>query len=31
VAADPHEIGGVFARCRLSLWEIIKASPVLIP
>ena len=28
---DPYEIGGVFARCRLSLWEIIKANPVLIP
>ena len=31
VAADPSGIGGVFARCRLSLWEIIKANPVLIP
>jgi hypothetical protein len=31
VAADPYQIGGVFAGCRLSPWEIIKANPVLIP
>jgi hypothetical protein len=31
VAADPYQIGGVFADCRLSPWEIIKANPVLIP
>jgi hypothetical protein len=31
VAADPYHIGGVFADCRLSAWEIIKANPVLIP
>jgi hypothetical protein len=28
---DPYQIGGVFAGCRLSAWEIIKANPVLIP
>jgi len=31
VAADPYESSGVFSRCRLSLREIIKANPVLIP
>ena len=31
LAADPYQIGGVFAGCRLSAWEIIKANPVLIP
>lgn len=31
LAADPYRIGGVFADCRLSSWEIIKANPVLIP
>jgi uncharacterized protein YciI len=31
LAADPYYIGGVFADCRLSAWEIIKANPGLIP
>jgi uncharacterized protein len=31
LAADPYQISGVFARCRLSLWEITKANPVLFP
>jgi uncharacterized protein len=31
LAADPYHIGGVFAGCRLSPWEIIKANPVLLP
>jgi uncharacterized protein len=31
LAADPYHIGGVFAGCRLSAWEIIKANPVLLP
>jgi uncharacterized protein len=31
LAADPYHIGGVFAGCRLSAWEITKANPVLIP
>jgi uncharacterized protein YciI len=31
LAADPYHIGGVFADCKLSAWEIIKANPVLIP
>ena len=31
LAQDPYQIGGVFTRCRLSLWEIIKAKPALIP
>ena len=31
LAADPYRIGGVFADCKLSAWEIIKANPVLIP
>ena len=31
LAADPYRIGDVFARCRLSPWEIIKANPGLIP
>jgi|SRR6516165_5277225 len=31
VAADPYQIGGAFAQCRLSPWEIIKANPALIP
>jgi len=31
VAADPYHISDVFARCRLSSWEIIKANPGLIP
>ena len=31
LAADPYHIGGVFADCRLSAWEIIKANPVLLP
>jgi uncharacterized protein len=31
LAADPYHIGGVFAGCRLSAWEIVKANPELIP
>lgn len=31
LAADPYHVGGVFADCKLSTWEIIKANPVLIP
>ena len=31
LADDPYHIGGVFAGCRLSEWEIIKANPVLLP
>jgi uncharacterized protein len=31
LAADPYHIGGVFADCKLSAWEIIKANPVLLP
>ena len=31
LADDPYHIGGVFAGCRLSTWEIIKANPVLLP
>jgi uncharacterized protein YciI len=31
LAADPYRIGDVFADCRLSAWEIIKANPVLLP
>lgn len=31
LAADPYHIGGVFAGCRLSVWEIMKANPELIP
>ena len=31
LAADPYHIGGVFVRCQLSPWEIIKANPLLIP
>jgi uncharacterized protein len=31
LAADPYHIGGVFDRCRLSAWELIKANPALIP
>lgn len=30
VADDPYHIGGVFADCRLSAWEIVKANPALI-
>ena len=29
LAADPYHIAGVFADCRLSAWEIIRANPVL--
>jgi len=29
VAADPYEIGGVFASCRLCAWEVVKANPAL--
>src|ERR1700761_581240 len=31
LADDPYHIGGVFAGCRLTAWEIIKANPVLLP
>ena len=31
LAADPYHIGGVFAGCRLSVWEITKANPELMP
>ena len=31
VAADPYHVGGAFASCALSPWEIVKASPALIP
>jgi uncharacterized protein len=31
LAADPYQIGGAFAHCQLSPWEIIKANPALIP
>lgn len=31
VAADPYQVGGAFASCTLSPWEIIKADPALIP
>ena len=31
LAADPYQIGGVFVRCQLSAWDIVKANPVLIP
>jgi uncharacterized protein len=30
LAADPYQIGGVFASCRLSTWEIVKANPSLL-
>jgi uncharacterized protein YciI len=30
VAADPYQIGEVFASCRLGPWEIIKANPALL-
>jgi hypothetical protein len=31
LATDPYHIGGVFAGCRLSAWEISKANPVPLP
>jgi hypothetical protein len=30
LAADPYQIADVFAGCRLSTWDIIKANPALI-
>jgi hypothetical protein len=29
LAADPYEIGGVFASCRLCAWEVVRANPAL--
>jgi len=29
VAADPYQVGGAFASCALSPWEIVKATPAL--
>lgn len=30
LADDPYQIGGVFASCRLSAWEIVKANSALL-
>jgi uncharacterized protein len=27
LVADPYQVGGVFASCRLCAWEIVKANP----
>jgi uncharacterized protein YciI len=30
LAADPYQIGGVFAGCRLGSWDVVKANPALL-
>jgi uncharacterized protein YciI len=30
VAADPYYVGGAFASCQLSPWDIVKSNPALI-
>jgi uncharacterized protein YciI len=30
VAADPYQVGGAFASCRLSPWEVVRVNPALI-
>jgi uncharacterized protein YciI len=29
LAADPYQVGGVFAGCRLGAWDVVKANPAL--
>ena len=31
LAVDPYQIGGVFAGCRLSAWQVMTANPLLLP
>ena len=30
VAADPYQIGGIFGRCQLSSWDVVRANPALL-